>query len=80
MNGLRELSIRPMVAFDEHVANATAERLRKHAADAAALSWKMDEALRNVRRAMDDTERQAAVAALEVTHTEVNRAFTLLGF
>lgn len=80
MDSQREISIRPLASFDEHVANATADRIRKFAQDASALSWELDEALRRVRRAETAEDKAEAMRALEATHVQVNRKFTLLGF
>jgi hypothetical protein len=80
MNGLAELSVRPLASFDEHVANATADRIRRLSADASRLSWDLDEALRGVRRATSDEVKAAALSVLEKVHARVCREFTILGF
>ena len=80
MDGLKELSTRPLKTFDEAHMNGQANYLRRLAADVSRLSWDMDEVLRNVRRAETAEQEAEALTVARATAQRVAREALTLGF
>ena len=68
MDGLKEISRRPLVAFTEARAEVTAQTLRDIAHDLSVISWALEMAQRDVRNAETAEERAKMVAALHRAH------------